>query len=467
MLRKLGKMLINNFGLKLLAVFFAVVLWIVVVNIDNPVIVQSFTTSVTAENTSYITAQNKYFEALDGENTVTFNVSAERSILAELSNSDFTAVADMEKIEYNEASDTYRVPVTVTPNRYSNSVTIVTRQLYMQVALEDLGTSQKVITAATRGTVADGCALGELEIVGSNLLRISGPYSIVAQIDTAVATINVDGLSTDVTDSVVPILYDAEGNAIDTTKLRLSQSTVTISAQILNTKDVSLEFLTTGEPAEGYIVTDVTYDLETVRIKGDAATLNPVNKIAIPEEVLDVTGRTEDLVTKVDISTYLPAGTALVLSSDATVEVTVHIEPLAVRTFNIPVSRIIPENLNENYTLNYGERAVAVEVTGAESVVRTLGAGDITMVVNVGNLGAGEHEVTPGISIDAENCWGTSERVPVRLTRKEGTGPSDTGTDAGTGTDADASGNPFDVTDVADPGMGENVPGAAEGMAAP
>ena len=416
MLRKLGKIITNNFSLKILAIFFAFVLWIVIVNIDDPKIVQSFTTSVTAENTSYITEQNKYFEVLNGENTVTFNVSANRSILQELSNSDFSAVADMEKIEYNEGNNTYRVPVTVTANRYSNSVTITSRQLYMQVALEDLGTTQKVIMAETSGNVADGCALGNLQIVGSNLLRISGPYSIVSQIDTAVATINVDGLSTDVTDSVVPILHDADGNAIDTTKLRLSQSTVTISAQILNTKDVTLDFSTTGEAADGYIVTDVTYSLETVRIKGEAATLNPVNKITIPEEVLDVTGRTEDLVTTIDISTYLPTGTALVLSSDAMVEVTVHIEPLTTRPFSMPVSRITVVNLAENYRLKYEQGIVIAEVTGPESVVQALDAGAVTLTLDAGSLGRGEHEVMLMADIDAQNCWAASDlSVTVNL----------------------------------------------------
>ena len=43
----------NNFGLKILAVLFAVVLWIVVVNIDDPSNSKPYTTSVSLENKSY------------------------------------------------------------------------------------------------------------------------------------------------------------------------------------------------------------------------------------------------------------------------------------------------------------------------------------------------------------------------------------------------------------------------------
>ena len=98
--------------------------------------------------------------------------------------------------------------------------------------MEDLGNVQKRISVATEGTVMDGCALGNVEIVTSNLLKISGPSSVTSQIDTVVATINVDGMSSDVTDTVVPVLYDADGNEIDTSKLKMNLSTVTVTAQI-------------------------------------------------------------------------------------------------------------------------------------------------------------------------------------------------------------------------------------------
>lgn len=413
MLKRLGKKITNNFGLKILATLFAVVLWIVVINIDNPTNVQPFTTSITTENTDYLTEQNKYFEALDGKNTITFYASAERSVLSEMTNSDFSAVADMEKIEYNENTGTYRVPVTITPKRYTNKVTITSRQLYLEVVLGDLGTCQKVIVPNTKGTVADGCALGNLEIVGSNLLKVSGPATIISQIDSAVATINIDGVSTDVADSVVPVLYDAAGNAIDTTRLTLSLDTVAVSAQILSTKDVSLEFTTTGKVADDYMVTGIEYPLDTVRIKGESAIINPVNKITIPAEVLDVTDIKEDLVTTVDISSYLPSGTSLVLASDAKVEVTVKVEPVMSRTFEVPIANLTVENLRQAYLLEFEEDVVAVEISGPESVLSELKAKNITGTVNANGLGRGKHRLTVDFALE-EYCWLTeSVKVPV------------------------------------------------------
>ena len=42
MVRRAWKVITNNFGLKLLAALFAVILWLVVVNIDDPKISQRF-----------------------------------------------------------------------------------------------------------------------------------------------------------------------------------------------------------------------------------------------------------------------------------------------------------------------------------------------------------------------------------------------------------------------------------------
>lgn len=446
MLRMLGKKITNNFGLKLLAAVCAFVLWIVVINIDNPVVVQTFTTSVTAENTEYLTEQNKYFEVLNGKNTVTFNVSGERSMLSEMENTDFSATADMEKIEYSE-DGICRVPVSITPTRYTNKVTVTSKKLYLEVVLEDLGTCQKVITANTKGAVADGCALGDIEVVGSNLLKISGPSSIVSQIDSVTATINVEGVSADVTDSVVPVLYDSEGNVIDTTKLKMSLSTVAVSAKVLSTKDVTLEFATVGDVAEGYVMTGIECPLDTIRIKGESATLNTVNKISIPAEVLDVTDIEDDLTVTVDISSYLPADTSLVLASDAKIEVTVKVELMLSKTFDVPVKNLLVTNLREGYLLEFDEDTVEVRVSGPDSVVSELTAKNITGTLDASGIGTGSHQLTVELDL-ADYCQMTEKvKTPVSISADESVSaqPEQSQPEADDAGQAEAAGNNADA----------------------
>lgn len=417
MLKNLTKKLTNNLGLKLLAVLFAIALWIVVVNIDDPVKPAQYTISVTQDNMDYLTSNGKYSETLGGKNTVTFTASAKRSILEKLSNTDFTAVADMEKIEYVEGDGVCRVPITITCSKYnSNTVTISSKQQYLDVTVEDLGNVQKKITASTEGTVMDGCALGDVSIVTSNLLKISGPSSVTSQISTVVATINVDGMSSDVTDTVVPVLYDVDGNEIDASKLKMNLNTVTITAQILNTKDVDLSFQTKGNVASGYTLKGITYSPKKVRIKGETDVLNKVTKITIPEDVLDMSGATEDVETTVDITSYLPDGTSLVLAADAKVEVKVKIEPITTKIFEVDVSAFTLENIPDETKAKITEDTIKVEITGAESDIEKLAADDITGMVNLQGYGIGEHKIDAEIDVDKELYQIKTVRISVKIT---------------------------------------------------
>ena len=420
MLKNLAKKLTNNLGLKVLAVLFAIALWIVVVNIDDPVKPAQYTISVTQDNMDYLTSNGKYSETLGGKNTVTFTASAKRSILEKLSNTDFTAVADMEKIEYVEGDGVCRVPITITCSKYnSNTVTISSKQQYLDVTVEDLGNVQKKITASTEGTVMDGCALGDVSIVTSNLLKISGPSSVTSQISTVVATINVDGMSSDVTDTVVPVLYDADGNEIDASKLKMNINTVTITAQILNTKDVDLSFQTKGTVASGYTLKEITYSPKKVRIKGETDVLNKVAKITIPDDVLDMSGATEDVETTVDITSYLPDGTSLVLAADAKVEVKVKVEPITTKTFEVDASAFTLENIPDATKAKITEDTIQVEVTGAESDIKKLSADDITGTVNLQGYGNGEHNIAADIDVDNELYQVKTVRIPVKMTAED------------------------------------------------
>ena len=91
MLKKFGSVVTNNFGLKVLSIIFAIIMWLVVVNIDDPKITKTFTTTVSITNESAISDMGKYYEVVDGKNTVTFAVSAKRSLIEDLSGSDFKA----------------------------------------------------------------------------------------------------------------------------------------------------------------------------------------------------------------------------------------------------------------------------------------------------------------------------------------------------------------------------------------
>ena len=415
---KILKTLTKNLGFKILAVVFAFILWLVVYNTDDPTITVSYTTNVTVENASAVTDMNKGYEVLNGTNTVSFAVTAKRSVLNKLEDTDFTAVADMNRMIVNEDGDKANVPIEITSKRSNSSLKYNGKNKYLEVSLEDLMKRRFIITADTSGKVADGYALGEVTVTNPNVLNVSGPASIVNKIDSVVATIDVDGMSMNLSDNVIPALYDADGQEIDTTKLKLSNTTVTISAKILSVKEIPLVFSTSGVPYGDNRVVEISSKPETIKVKGSSTTLNPLSSLNIPGDVLNVSGASEDITTTIDISEYLPDGVELVNASDATVTVTVRIEAYELKKFNLSTSQINVNGLDSNYDLSFDQSTVAVTVSGLKNDLNKLNTRQLSASIDVTDLGVGTHQVNLDLNLDEDNYAYQTITVTIEIKDK-------------------------------------------------
>ena len=415
---KILKTLTKNLGFKILAVVFAFILWLVVYNTDDPMITVSYTTNVTVENASVVTDMNKCYEVLNGTNTVSFAVTAKRSVLNKLEDTDFTAVADMNRMIVNEDGDKANVPIEIISKRSNSSLKYNEKNKYLEVSLEDLMKRRFIITADTSGKVADGYALGEVTVTNPNVLNVSGPASIVNKIDSVVATIDVDGMSMNLSDNVIPALYDADGQEIDTTKLKLSNTTVTISAKILSVKEIPLVFSTSGVPYGDNRVVEISSKPETIKVKGSSTTLNPLSSLNIPGDVLNVSGASEDITTTIDISEYLPDGVELVNASDATVTVTVRIEAYELKKFNLSTSQINVNGLDSNYDLSFDQSTVAVTVSGLKNDLNKLNTSQLSASIDVTDLGVGTHQVNLDLNLDEDNYAYQTITVTIEIKDK-------------------------------------------------
>ena len=439
MLKKIVKRITNNFGLKILAVIFSGVLWLAVVNIDDPNTTRTFTTTVSIENGDYLTGIGKYYEIENNSNTVTFKVSGKRSYLERMSNTDFKAVADLEMIE-----DMRRVPIEVSPQRYGGNVTVASKMYYLELSVEDLVSKPYVISVATEGDVSSRHALGEIS-ASPTLIRVSGPASVVGTIDKAVATVNVDGMTQDITDSVIPVLYDKEGNEVNTTDLTFNIQNVMVSVQILDTKEVTLNFQTTGALPEGYEYVGVEYKPQTVLVKGTSSVLNMINSITIPEAVLDLTDATGDI--KKDAT--------LVDSSQAKISVVVKIEKHEKREFEVPTANITVSNLGSRYDVKFLKDTVKVELEGLSTELDALDAAALTGSIDVSGMTDGEHTVNLELNLDSKFKLSKKATVTVDIVPADSQNTQSTGSSASNKTDIKTEGKTESTTEKEDSSKSE------------
>ena len=253
----------------------------------------------------------------------------------------------------------------------------------MKLSIENMVRDQKPINVFTSGDPAAGYVVGGVK-PSQNVVRLSGPESLIEQIDHIDAVANIDGYSSDIDTSVELKLYDAANNEIKNSSIKLNISTVNVTVTILATKIVPLSFVVPDEPAAGYVVSGEPVSMpETVTIAGRSSVLDGVSKIVIADPALSVEDRTENLTTIVNIKKYLPANVQLADNSfGGTANVTVGIEQIVTRELEIPARNFAaghePEgmeltlrevNNQQYYTIRISGTKTAVESVDAENVV--------------------------------------------------------------------------------------------------
>jgi len=363
----------NNLDLKILALLFSVILWLIVVNIDDPVKTVQFSgVEVQIMNAEELEAQGKVYDILDNTGEITVTVKGRRSIVEDIAKENISAVADMKDLT---SMDT--LSIEVTSNKYANELDdIKSDKDNVRLSIEDLKKVQKVIEVKVTGEPDDGYITGALTTT-MNQIYLEGPESLINKISYAQAQINVDGVKSNVSSSVPIKLYDALGKEINDERISMNIDTVSVNQEILMTKEVPVEYRIGGKPAEGYALTGVVEsDVQTVLIAGRKSVLDEVESIVIPESVLNVDGLQNNLEARIKLHDYLP-GNVIFVEDDMNgfTKVNVEVQKETFVTVSFTKSEVTVTNLPEGYQADI--LADGNYLTNQETVLKVYGLASV------------------------------------------------------------------------------------------
>lgn len=337
----------ESFGLKLLAVFISIMLWLVVINVSDPVSSNTYSgVGIQAINTEAITSQGKVYE-IEGDAEVTITVNAKRSVLDSLGNENFRAIVDL--ADYDAKTQT--APLRVESNKHSDAIeSIKTKTDTVQIIVEDMLRKQFVIVPVVSGEPEEGYVIGDVT-TAENIVRISGAQSVVSTIKKVTAEVNVSGLSSSITTSVDLKLYNEEDELIKDANLIKNISTVAISAQLLATKEIGIRVAgANGVPAEGFcIASQPAADTDSIIVAGKSNLLSGINELEIPSYAVNVEGLDRDAQVEIDITKYLPEGISLPQGQEKMVVVTVPIEVRQIKQVEIDSKKVVISNVPDGY----------------------------------------------------------------------------------------------------------------------
>lgn len=392
------KRLTNNLGLKLMSIFAAALLWLLVVNVDDPIRQKTFgPIPVEILNESAITGAGKVYHVLDETDSVYVTYRGNRSVIEKLEASDFTATADMKDLIFLET-----VPITVTPTKNANKIELISAPRTLRVQIEDAETKQFAVTVTKKGIPADGYAVGSLS-ANPNIVKITGPASIVKKVSQVRVELNVENMREDGEYELEAKLYDSDGDALDASRISFSNRRIKVSVDISETKSVGFGLEITGEAAEGYRYTGYSIEPSTVVVAGSASALDDIKEIKIPSELININGATTSIEQVVDIRGYLPDNVWLVDDTYASVLVTIEIQQLDAKTVTIPLESIgvfnVPNNLD--YEFSNGE-GIPVTIRGLSGDLENMNEQLITASIDLVNLAPGTHELPASITLPSE-----------------------------------------------------------------
>ncbi len=357
-----------NWGLKILAFFSAVLMWLVVVNIDDPVTDKTYSgIPVSVINEEIVTTTNRTYQIVDNTQEVAVTVSANRSVLNKIRSEDIIAIADMKELSLGT-----QIPIDVSIPGFKFEK-VYTTPGNLQVKIEDEAKNNFPITPTTTGTVREGYVLGELK-PNPEKVTLRGPKSVIDNISRVVAEANVSGLSENADIEGKLILYDRNNNVIDQTLLanNLGKEGVSVRVTLNQIRSVPVKPDTSMiTAATGCKVSAVNVEPREVRVTGDEEDLDKLDKIEIPAEDLEIPDLSERTERMVDISPYLPEGVTLADENAGSVVITILIEQPGVKNYEVSTSSITVNNLAENLELVYGAVVdLEIQVRGPAEVLK-------------------------------------------------------------------------------------------------
>lgn len=445
------KKLTNNLLLKIISVIAAVLLWGVVINIDNPT--DTFTISgipirVINEKTA-ITDNNLTYE-LPGEKTVSVEVIARRQDRRKISADDFEATIDLSEI-YG-ATGSVAVNIEVVGNKsLIRSWTQITRSV--RVDVESMETRIFEIRVIPVGTLDDTYTFSASSVSPGNV-RVTAPESVMSRIDHAGVELDVNGATDNVQEAGPVKLYTDEEsrNELDLTDPRvvLSVTEAEVTLGVVKTNQISVDIQVTGQDAvaDGCKYINYTCEPQTILVTGPRSQIADFAKLTIEE---DLTGASENVMKVYHVQDYLPKGLEVADGQPETIEVTYQIDKLERKNFYIRRDQIRLLGVSDELEYRFGEdEGITVMLEGLSEDMEQVDAGDIRVTLDLEECKEpGTYPLEPMVELPEEYrdyftvSAGTIRVIVTRPTSEESSSEESTpesGSTAGT-TDGDTEGS--------------------------
>lgn len=390
---KLWRIVSHNLMWKILSVVIAVLMWSYIVSADSSITRTKVLSSVDVSLSGQSVLQSRLLAVVMDEDealaSVRVKVKVPQANYARVTADSVSVELDLSRVRQTGRQEVELVGTTA----YGEVVQITPSTL--EVDIEPMDTRVVPVNVELQNQDEDKYYYVVSQSNPSQL-TISGASSVVQRIAQAQALVNVEGMTSGRNVSVKYALLDEEGNEV-TQLVSKPTSSVMVGLSIdpiaRLSVDASIETATTGTLPEGYKITRVEVQPETITVAGDPSLLGELDVLTF--EQVNVTGRTQSFSTVATVN----ALDAMKYVSTRQVTVTVYIEEESqvARFENVKLS---VTGLKEGCRAELSDETVRVKATGAYSEMGQLTESHLLADVDLTGLTPGEYDLPVQVTAD-------------------------------------------------------------------
>lgn len=394
------KKIFNNIGLKILALLIAIIVWWVVMNIDDPLVKKTISgINVELRNDDDLTDKGYIYE-VDSGSVITITVRAPESVAKDLKASDFVAYADLSQL--SPLTDSANITIECIKSDVKSDIKEITSKVQVvKLNIDNKETEEIPITINITGSPADNYVLGDSSI-SQNKIEVTGAASVIEKIASAVISYDVSNMMQSVSEMVTPVFYDGDGNVIDSSSLQLSRNSLKLNVEILPTKWITVTVIPTVTTADGYKLIEYTQSFDQIKIAGTSDSLAAINTLAIPSDAIELENITESQDCTVNIANYL-RGSYRIVSGTTELVVHIEVEPEIVKSYIIRRNGIVINNLEEGLEAEIENAYIEVKISAIQSTHDSFNMDVLNANIDLKGYEPGEYTVPVIMSEDSNN----------------------------------------------------------------
>jgi YbbR domain-containing protein len=403
------KRLGENLRLRVLSLFIAILLWIYVINIQNPEIKRDIEdVPIQIVNVDVLASYGLILD--DHEDmTTTVKIKGKQEAVKKLSKNDIKAFVDLKDctvagrisfpIEYSMAG-VQGVKAEGLPDK-------------IDLQIEKYTQAQKAVDIVMLGN-NNKQAMYEVQSVKPNMVTISGPESLIKNIHSVKVFVDVTNQQKDISVVKKYKVFNSRGSDVtDSRALVKDNQSIQVDINYYKAKEVPVLLNISGQVAEGYYIAQTKVEPEKIVVFGQADKVDMINNISTSE--LNILNAAKGLSKELK----LMSPKTLKTNYNGVIKASLDIQKEQLKTIDLNNADINMLNPSDKYEYKILTSKIQINLAGRYGALDSLSIAELYPTVDVQGLGPGDYRMKVRVNTsDRIKAAGDNPVVKLKISEK-------------------------------------------------